>query len=75
MASPMPPFLTPAELAVRWCLSRRAAYERLATGHLPSTRLGGSIRIWWADVLAYEAASEQPAVIRPKALRQPRHHA
>jgi excisionase family DNA binding protein len=66
-------FITPAERAARWRLSRRTVHELLATGHRPSTRLGGSIRIRWADVLASEAAGEQPPVIYPKALRQPRH--
>jgi excisionase family DNA binding protein len=67
--------ITPAERAARCRLSRSAVYELLATGHLPYTQLGSSIRIRWADVLAYEAAGEPPAVIRPKALRQKRHRA
>jgi excisionase family DNA binding protein len=67
--------ITPAERAARWRLSRRTVSERLATGHRPYIRLGGSIRIRWADVLAYEDAGEPPAVIRPKALRQQRHRA
>lgn len=28
-------FITPAELAACWHLSRSTVYERLATGHLP----------------------------------------
>jgi hypothetical protein len=65
--------VTPRERAAHWRLSRRTVSERLATGHRPYTRLGGSIRIRWADVLASEAAGEQPPVIYPKALRQQRH--
>lgn len=51
--------LTPNELAARWCLRRSTVYDLIARGHLPFYQLGGSIRVKWADVRAYEETGYQ----------------
>jgi excisionase family DNA binding protein len=67
-----PEFATPKELAARWRLSLSAVYWLKDSGQLPYCQIGGSIRFKWRDVLAYEEAGYQPAVIRPKTLRRKR---
>lgn len=64
--------LTPNELAARWCLRRITVYDLIAWGHLPFYQLGGSFRVKWADVRAYEETVYRAAVMCPKRLRQKR---
>jgi len=46
MPSPVSPeWLSPKELAGRWCLVRSTAYDLIARGYLRFYQLGGSIRV------------------------------
>jgi excisionase family DNA binding protein len=64
-----PMFLTPKEVAARWRLGLSTVYALKDAGQLAYVQVGGAIRFKLADVLAYEEAGYQRAVMRPKALR------
>jgi excisionase family DNA binding protein len=50
-------------------VSRTFVYDLLATRQLPSTRIGGSLRVQRADVEAYEAAGTVDALPMPRRVR------
>jgi excisionase family DNA binding protein len=53
-------FLTVRELAAYLRVSRRKAYELVATGEVPSFRVGSSLRIPRAELDAQLSASAHP---------------
>jgi excisionase family DNA binding protein len=57
-------YVTVAELAERWRVSKQFVYERVWSGEIAATYFGRSVRITEEAAEAYEdAAAEQPAAV------------
>jgi excisionase family DNA binding protein len=55
LASHDEPFVTTADLAEYWCVSKRHIHKQIEQGHLPAVRLGPrSLRISTDDAIEFE---------------------
>jgi excisionase family DNA binding protein len=64
----LPPFLTPAQLALRWQCGDTFIYNEIHKGNLPAIRLGGKLlRISQEAVEAYECRSRTQLASSPAA--------
>lgn len=66
------PFVTTADLADYWCVSRRQIHKQIEQGHLPAIRLGPrSLRVPTQDAIAFE----RRAAFEPREPTSERGHA